>query len=108
MAANVAPPRGRGAASHTKQFAAGFANGTDLLAQSGMPQHPAQLVDFHNAGSAYENAVYVTQQGQTVTKPIAPGQTYPVETPVATLNTSGADVSATVYYWHGNSVPINA
>lgn len=109
MAINVAPPRGAGGPSHSKAFAAGFSNNTDLLAVSGRPQHPPQRVDFKNAGASAENAVF-TYQGDsgTTTVSIAPGATYPVESPVISLQTSGADVSAVAQWWHGNSVPFNS
>ncbi len=108
MAANVAPPRGRSGPSHTKVFAAGFSNATDLLAVSGKPVHAPQLVDFHNAGAAHENAVFTDQGGNTHTVSVGPGATYPVEIPVASLLTSGADISAVAFWFHGNSIPFNA
>lgn len=108
MASNVAPPRGRGGPSHTKVFAAGYADATDLLAQSGKPQHAPQLVDFHNAGTTAQNAVCTDQAGNTHTISVSPGATYPFEVPVATLKTSGADISAVCFYWHGNSIPFNS
>lgn len=108
MAENVAPPRGRRSPTHNKKFAAGFADNTNLRAQASLPAHAPQLVDFHNAGSTHENAVYTNEQGVTCTEPVAPGQTLPVEVPVATLKTSGTNVSATCYWFHGNSIPFNA
>jgi hypothetical protein len=108
MASNVAPPRGRSGPSHSVVFAAGFANNTDLLAVSGKPVFAPQLVDFHNAGTAAENAVCTDQAGNTHTISVAPGQTYPFEIPVATLKTSGADISAVCFWWHSGMMPFNA
>ncbi len=108
MASNVAPPRGRSGPSHTKVFAAGYANATDLLAQALKPQHAPQLVDFRNAGSTAENAVFTDQGGNTHTVSVAPGAVYPVEIPVASLLTSGSNVSAVAYWWHGGMVPFNS
>jgi hypothetical protein len=43
----------------------------------------------------------------TTTISIPPGATYPVEAPVVSLQTSGSDISAVAYWFHGNSIPFN-
>lgn len=101
MAKNTAPER-KGNAKRHKSFSAGWIDATDLTAVSGYPPFAPQLVDFHNAGAAEQNAVYTTQAGDVVTQPIAPGQTYPAEGPVQLLGTSGANVSC-LAHWYNNS-----
>ena len=109
MASNIAPPRGRGGPTHEKAFAAAFVT-TDLLAVSGRPQHAPQQIDFKNGGTASQNAVFTYQgDSSTTTIPIEPGQTYPVEAPVISIDgTTGDSITAVARWWHGNSVPFNA
>lgn len=109
MAKNVAPRRGSGGPTHITVQAAGFSNNTDLTAVSGRPVFPPQRVDFHNAGSTEQNAVFTMQGASgTTTVSIAPGATYPVEVPVESLQTSGANISAICQWWHGGSAPYNS
>ncbi len=108
MAKNTAPARGPGGPTQNMGFAANFAT-TDLTAQVGKPAFAPQQVDFTNAGSAAQNAVYTMQDGTVVTKVIPPGATYPAEGPIDTItDTSGADVSAVAHWWHANGIPFNA
>jgi hypothetical protein len=108
MAKNVAPARGSRAPSQSESFAANYAT-TDLTTRSGKPAHAAQLVDVRNTGATVQNAVVILQDGTTLTVPLAPSQTYPIEAPVDTLDaTSGADVSAVAYWFHAGSIPFNA
>jgi hypothetical protein len=99
MAQNPAEVKRDRSADYSKSIAAGFANNTNLAAQTGKPDHAAQLVDFFNAGATVENAVYTDHRGTQHTKPVPAGGHYPVEVPVATLQTSGANVSCEVYWW---------
>lgn len=78
--------------------AAGFSS-TDLTTQTGKPNHAAQIVDVHNAGTTTQNAVVITEKGTTLTKPLSPGQQYSFPVPIATLSVSGANVSAVAYWW---------
>jgi hypothetical protein len=104
MAKNVAPPKVGNAKRH-KSFAAGFSNDTDLTAQTGFPAFAPQVVDFHNAGTSEQNAVYTTEAGDAITQPVAPGQTYPAEGPVQLLKTSGANISALAHWYNGSGYP---
>jgi hypothetical protein len=86
-------------ARYSKAFAANFL-ATDLTAQTGKPNHAAQVVQFHNAGASAENAVYVTVDGETLTESIAAGGKFIPPIPVASLSASSdADVSAKAYWW---------
>jgi hypothetical protein len=107
MADNVAPPKNGNAKRH-KSFAAGFSNDTNLAGQSTYPAFAPQVVDFHNAGTSEQNAVYTTENGDSVTQPVAPGQTYPAEGPVKLLKTSGANISALAHWYNNSGYPNNA
>jgi hypothetical protein len=94
-------------ADASESFAAGFSS-TDLTARSGCPNHAAQVVDFHNASTSTQNAVYVTHRGKTVTVPLAAGQRYSSPCPVSTLSASGANVSAVAHWWLAPGASYNA
>lgn len=83
---------------YQKTFAANF-SASDLTAQSGKPNHLAQLVDFTNEGATAEDAVWTAADGSTSTKRIAPGATYPAFGVSALSASSGANVSAIAYWW---------
>lgn len=101
-----AAPR-NGVAPYSKALAANFAT-TDLTTQSGKPDHAAQLVEFFNAGTATENAVYTTIDGESHTTPIAAGSRWAPAAPVSSVNTSSdADVSAEVFWWPALGYAIN-
>lgn len=109
MASNVAPRRGSGHPTHSFTVAAAFVT-TDLLAVSKRPQHAPQRVEFKNGAATQQNAVYTLQgDSGTTTTPVEPGQTYPVDAPVASLDgTSGDGISAVCYWFHGNGIPFNS
>jgi hypothetical protein len=99
-------PRDR-CADHELNLTANYST-TDLTAVVGYPNHAAQLVVFYNANTSVESVVYVDVRGRTQTKPIPPGQHYPVETGVASLDsTSGANISADCYWWSALGHEIN-
>src|SRR6187402_223400 len=105
MASNTAPAKSGNCCRH-KSVSAGWSDATSLIAgNTGYPAFAPQAVDFHNAGTAEQNAVFVTQAGDTVTVAIAPGATYPAEGPVATLSTSGANVSAVAMWYNSSGYP---
>ena len=88
-----------GVASYSKALGANF-SATDLTAVSGKPDHAAQLVEFFNAGTATENAVYTTIDGEAHTTPIAAGARWAPALPVSSVSASSdADVSAEVFWW---------
>ncbi len=107
MASNCSPAKGGNATRH-KSVSAGWSDATSLVTLALYPACAPQCVDFHNAGTAEQNAVFVTQSGDTVTIAIAPGATYPAEGPVATLSTSGANVSAVAMWYNTSGIPNNA
>ena len=105
MATSTAPER-KGNAKRHKTITAGWSNNTSLSSgNTGYPAFAPQAVDFHNAGTAEQNAVFTTQAGDSVTVPIAPGQTYPAEGPIDSLQTSGANVSAVAMWYNTSGYP---
>lgn len=108
MASNTSPPKS-GNASHLTVLAANFAT-TDLRTIASRPAFAPQRVDFKNDGATTQNAVFTPQGGASVTLPLSPGQTYPVdEMPVeAVTDTSGADVSAVCYWYNPSGHAINS
>jgi hypothetical protein len=88
---------------YQKTFAANF-SASDLTAQSGKPNHLAQLVDFTNEGSTAEDAVWTAADGSTSTKRIPPGATYPAFAVSALSASSGTNVSAIAYWWPANAM----
>jgi hypothetical protein len=85
-------------------FAKGFANATDLTAQSGKPACAAQeIFVINDNASATQNVVFVDEGGNSHTVPVPSGRGFPIPHPVKTLNTSGADVTVIAYWWdHGD------
>ena len=97
-----------GAAPYHESFAANFST-TDLRTRTGKPNHAPQLVDFTNAGTAAESVVATDKAGATFTKVIPPGVTYPCIVCLVSIHTdSGANISATAYWWPTPDHTINA
>lgn len=95
-------------ADFSHPIAAGF-GATTLSTVSGKPVFAPQSVEFKNSGVANQNAVYTDAKGVVHTVPLNPGQVYPTDAPVASINTSGADVSCICYWWYAASgAAINA
>ncbi len=90
----------KGSAYYSKEFGKDFAAVADMSAISGYPNHCPQITEFTNYGTAEENAVYTPKNGTSSTHPIAPGATWVCLVPISVLSaTSGADVTATSYWW---------
>jgi hypothetical protein len=89
---------------YMKVFAAGFANATDLTAQSGKPACAAQEVYAINKNaSSFQDLVCVDEGGNSHTIPVPPGKVLPIPHPIKTLNTSGADIVVIAFWWdHGD------
>lgn len=88
-----------GVARYSKAYAANFASAT-LYDVDGYPDHAAQLVEFFNAGTSVEYAVYVTIDGNSHTTPLAPLERWAPASPVSSISqTSSANVSAEAFWW---------
>lgn len=88
-----------GPAYYSEPFAANFLT-TVLTTRVGYPNHAPQVVEFFNAGSSAENAVYTDVNGVAHTRPVAAGQPFVPPVPVASIvDTSGTNVSAKAYWW---------
>lgn len=88
-----------GPAYYSTPYAANYST-TVLSTVVGRPNHAPQVVEFFNAGTAAENAVYTDINGVSHTRVVAAGQPFVPPVPVASIvDTSGTNVSAKAYWW---------
>lgn len=104
--ANVAAVPQYYAASYSLDLAEGFAD-TNLTDRIGYPNHAAQRIDVFNRSSLEETFNYTDWNGHLHSRPVAPETNYSVLVPVTSVQTSGANLRLTIYWWPASGFEIN-
>lgn len=96
-----------GPSYYMTSFAANYAT-TVLTTIVGRPNHAAQIVEFFNAGTATENAVFLDVNGTQHSEPVAAVTRYSPPMAVSSIHTdSGINVSAKAYWWPALGFTLN-